>query len=176
MAMDSVPPQLPRDLSDLIAGGPPRAAVEAIKLRYGVTMPAAMKVISNVLAGLPANAQTQQDETWLVNWLGPLEAGFKQRHFRGLPPQLTGGIDKRVPDPPPVLLIMVLSGVSATLYRYSADGHSAGNTFHESRGAAIYQAEAEYGSALTGWVPVVSKSHRRPSAYARELILARQVG
>jgi hypothetical protein len=173
MDMGSIPPQLPRDLLDMIVTATPKAAVDAIRRRYDVTMPVAMKVVSNVIRGAPANDLETHDEAWLINWIGSLGPDFESRRFRGLPPQLTGGLDLGTRELPPILLVLVISADEAMLYRYDSYGRPVGNSLHESRQAALDQAESEYGSALTEWMQLSSVPADSPQAYARQLILAR---
>lgn len=57
------------------------------------------------------------------NRLGPLEPGFVNPHFTRLPAKLTNGVDTRVPDPLPVLLVLEeTDDGSASLFRYDKQG------------------------------------------------------
>src|SRR4051794_30580364 len=53
-------------------------------------------------------------------------------------------------------------------YRYSADGLFAGDTWHESRDAALTALAAEYGNALSDWRPVPEGYD--PTEYALSLV------
>jgi hypothetical protein len=77
-------------------------------------------------------------------------------HYRGLPVELTGGVDRRtvMPWARVVLLEEEEPGGSATLWRWDANGEFAGDTWHESVEDAMGQAEFEYGVALGAWRPV----------------------
>ena len=107
----------------------------------------------------------------------------KTKHYVGLPPELTGGIDKRTEMPEAEVLIVMRdepvdsSTISETsrrilaklsegavkgtaeeskepgwmLYRCTADGRDAGDTWHESLDDVLDQAALEYGDAFAEW-------------------------
>lgn len=78
----------------------------------------------------------------------------KVRHYKGLPPQLTGGADSREQLAVPILLLIEQEADGASLYRYDADGRIVGDTFHETLDDARRQAHLEYGKQPADWEPV----------------------
>jgi hypothetical protein len=88
----------------------------------------------------------------LLPRIGPRERG---RHHEGLPPELTDGEDHRVPlSHPAILAIEESPRGQIFLYRYSSDGESVGDTWHQSVEEAIEQAEGEYRDVLGPWLRV----------------------
>ena len=77
------------------------------------------------------------------------------RQFVGLPPELTGGVDRRLAMPrASVLVLMRDTDGSIYLYRFAPSGVAAGDTWHPDIAQAKGQAEFEYGDAMGAWRPV----------------------
>lgn len=76
------------------------------------------------------------------------------RHYRGFPPNITGGKDLREQLGTPVLLLIdnKLSGIF--LFRYAQNGEVVGDTWHTSIDEAKEQADSEYGDFISEWVSV----------------------
>lgn len=78
-------------------------------------------------------------------------------HFRGLPPELTGGIDHREPLPWPRFLVIeeragrLLHEPGVLLYRFDEDGIFGGDSWHATVHDALDQAQYEYGGFLNEW-------------------------
>ena len=69
------------------------------------------------------------------------------------------------------VVLLVADHDSAMLFRYTAYGEAAGDTWHPSPGAARHQAAEEYGEALGEWVAVpreVADAHLFAVRYAAE--------
>lgn len=78
--------------------------------------------------------------------------------------------DKMLPVPDVVLLVSD-DGKSAMVFRYTAHGEFAGDTFHPSIDDAKQETEAEYGEALLPWQEVpndVGDAHAFSVRYAHE--------
>src|SRR5258708_4476685 len=74
------------------------------------------------------------------------------RQLAGLPPELAGGRDDRVPLPRPcVLIVQQGSGRGLLMYRYTRDRRCGGDTWHENLEHAQEQAEFEFGDAVGEW-------------------------
>ena len=81
------------------------------------------------------------------------------KHYSGFPTELTGGKDERMMFPwPHVLMIREDSDSSFLLYRYSKEGHPAGDTWHIDLDDAIDQAELEYEVSPTDWKAIPAES------------------
>jgi hypothetical protein len=74
------------------------------------------------------------------------------RHFVGLPPELTGGVDRRHEMGPPALIVIYVEQDGVCLYRYDDRGKSVGDTWHESVEEAKHQATFEYGPRVGSWL------------------------
>jgi hypothetical protein len=90
----------------------------------------------------------------LMTKLRQIPAESPTRHFLGLPPQLTGGVDHRVPLPQPRILIIDQDPEGFLLLRYSDSGEFGGDTWHSELEDAKQQAEFEYRGFIVGWRPV----------------------
>lgn len=86
--------------------------------------------------------------------VSPQEQAPRTRHFSGFPPEVTGGRDHRTELPPARVLVIEESPDGFMLYRYTVDGHCAGDTWHSDLDHAIHQAQHEYADALGEWRPV----------------------
>ena len=75
----------------------------------------------------------------------------KVRHFRGFPPQLTGGKDDRKDFPAAGVLVIEKIPDGIFLIRYTQDGSFAGDTWHKTVEDAKNQANYEYGKLLREW-------------------------
>lgn len=75
------------------------------------------------------------------------------RQFLGLPAELAGGTPP-TPMSDPDVVVLAATSDGPMLFRYTARGEFAGDTWHESLEDAKAQAEAEYGSALGDWQDV----------------------
>jgi hypothetical protein len=72
---------------------------------------------------------------------------------------------------PDVLLLVADEDAGAMLFRYTAHGELAGDTWHPTVGDAHEQAAYEYGQALVAWVDVpsdVTDAHAFAVRYAYE--------
>jgi len=87
----------------------------------------------------------------LIALVGQPEEQQHSRHFLGFPPELTGGIDyrERLPWPRVVLIEEKNSGIF--LYRFTENGSTCGDTWHQNLDEAKEQAAFEYGHLLAGW-------------------------
>ena len=78
----------------------------------------------------------------------------KTRHYRGWPPQLTGGSDSRELMEPAALLVIEHKPDGVFLYRFTADRRCVGDTWHETLDAAKQQAAFEFDHLLSDWKEV----------------------
>lgn len=72
-------------------------------------------------------------------------------HFEGFPPGLTADPSPRNPLPDPNWLEIEISADGCFLYRYTASGEFAGDTWHASLDDAHHQALYEYDSRPEDW-------------------------
>jgi hypothetical protein len=73
------------------------------------------------------------------------------KHYTGLPPELTNGVDQREQMHPSGFLIIEESPDGMFLYRYDAKGQCVGDTWHMNMDDAKHQAAYEYEGALGTW-------------------------
>jgi len=78
----------------------------------------------------------------------------KVKHYRGLPPEVTGLPDRRELMQAAVLLLIEERPDGAFLFRFTDDGRIAGDTWHANVAEAQNQARFEFGEALSEWKPV----------------------
>jgi hypothetical protein len=79
-------------------------------------------------------------------------------HYRGLPPEVTGGIDYRTELPRAVVIVLDQTDTEEVyLYRYDATGAFITDTWHASIEDAREQAQFEYDKALGMWLDVPSR-------------------
>ena len=90
------------------------------------------------------------------------------RHYRGLPPELGGADDTREEMPLAEVLLIEVETDGVFLFRLTADGLFAGDTWHQSIQEAQEQAKFEFGPDLSNWTPVPSDVEDM-IAYARKL-------
>jgi hypothetical protein len=77
------------------------------------------------------------------------------RHFEGLPPELTAGVDERVTLAHPAILTIEESPRGQIfLDRYTLKGEPVGDTWHPTVEEAIEEAQYEYGEILGPWIEV----------------------
>ena len=76
------------------------------------------------------------------------------KHFHGLPPEVSGGLDKRLELGPPKLLVVEQNADGVFLYRYDAHGEFVGDTWHMTVSDAQKQAEYEYDGVALDWSEV----------------------
>ena len=75
--------------------------------------------------------------------------GPRTRHYDGLPPEMTGGVDTRREMPPAVLVLVAPYGDGRwDLDRYAGDGSYAGSSMHDTWGSLVEQLQSEYLSDL----------------------------
>jgi len=86
----------------------------------------------------------------LVANLAPFDED-NTRQLRGFPPEVTGGVDGRVPMPSARLLVITTKPDGVFLERFASDGEFAGDTWHRSVEEARQQADSEYGLRLGDW-------------------------
>jgi hypothetical protein len=82
----------------------------------------------------------------------------KQVQFEGLPEALSGGKDTRRELPIAQILIIEEKDDGVYLYRFTADGHFGGDTWHTVIEDAKHQAQSEYGEAVGEWHPIPSQA------------------
>jgi hypothetical protein len=90
----------------------------------------------------------------LMAKISGLPPDLPSRHFQGLPPQVTGGMDNRIPLPKARLLIIEQESDGFLLLRYSKRGEYAGDTWHDELEDAKTQAEFEYPNSVGGWLTI----------------------
>ena len=95
------------------------------------------------------------------------DAPVETRQFRGLPPDFTQGVDHREALPWPRVLVIEKKPDGIFLFRLTEDGTCVGDTWHMSPEEAQAQAEAEYGTHLSGWKDV-PEAVDDPLTYALE--------
>ena len=78
----------------------------------------------------------------------------KVKHYRGLPPELTGGKDLRELLEAPVLLVIEKEVDGVFLFRFTAAGQVVGDTWHRTVEEAQQQARFEFGESLSNWISV----------------------
>jgi hypothetical protein len=77
---------------------------------------------------------------------------LQSQYYVGLPPEMTGGDDLRVPMPIPRVVIAAEGERRGwVLYRYTSDRKFAGETWHPSMPDAKEQAAQEFNEALGKW-------------------------
>jgi len=76
------------------------------------------------------------------------------KHYRGLPPEVTGGKDDRVEMPSPSVLIIQEKPDGIFLNRFVATGEHAGDTWHRSLEEAKEQAALEFAGHISEWKEV----------------------
>ena len=104
--------------------------------------------------------------TRLIALVGPLAGERHAVHTANHPLRP----EQMLPVPDVVLLVSDDSG-SAMVFRYTAHGDFAGDTFHPSVDDAKAETEAEYGEALLPWEPVpddVGDAHAFAVRYAHD--------
>ena|SRR5688572_13285906 len=82
----------------------------------------------------------------------PFEA--KVKHYRGLPPALTGGADLREPVGPPELIAIEEKPDGVFMFRFGPNGQVVGDTWHMTVEEAKQQAQGEFGDVLSDWTLV----------------------
>lgn len=90
----------------------------------------------------------------LFNVLTPSLVQREPRHFQGLPPVLTNSVDTRIPLPPGRILLISRTSSGIFLYRYTANGGYAGDTWHANVDDALEQASFEFEEDLNEWQDV----------------------
>jgi hypothetical protein len=108
---------------------------------------------------------TTKQSRW-VALIGALSRERRAEHTNGFPLDP----EKMLPIADVVLVVPDEEG-SAMLFRYTAHGDIAGDTWHASVGDAKEQAADEYGDALIAWVEVpadVIDAHAFAVQYAHE--------
>lgn len=85
------------------------------------------------------------------SFVGTMSKPSPVRHYRGLPPELTGGVDLREDMPAAQVVVIEEKKSGIFLYRLDANGADCGDTWHLSVEEAKHQARFEYGDALSTW-------------------------
>ena len=80
--------------------------------------------------------------------------GPKASHYRGLPPELTGGKDQRERMPRPALVTIEQKPDGVFLFRFTSNGLAVGDTWHMTVEEAQDQARFEFGDSLLEWKAV----------------------
>jgi hypothetical protein len=78
----------------------------------------------------------------------------KVKHYRGLPPELTGGKDLRERLDVPALVVIEEKPDGVFLFRFTADGRVVGDTWHMTVDEAQQQSRFEFADLLCNWKPV----------------------
>ena len=73
------------------------------------------------------------------------------KHYCGLPPELTAGSDHRKQMETPALVCIEETSDGVFLFRFTADGHVVGDTWHTTVEEAKQQARFEFPELLSGW-------------------------
>ena len=100
-----------------------------------------------------------------VALVGALHGPRFETHTHGYP------MDPAKMLPMADVLLLITGNDGAMLFRYTAHGELAGDTWHETVGDACEQAAAEYGYSLGEWVDVpyeVENPHEYAVRYAAE--------
>lgn len=93
-------------------------------------------------------------------------AELRTKHYSGLPPEVTDdGQDTRTMMPWPAILLINEEDSGVFLYRFTADGEYAGDTWHQSLDDAKHQAEFEFAPHYSEWI-AVPRDVEDPLAYA----------
>lgn len=116
----------------------------------------------------------QTSQSWYAR-IGDPPSKRKVRHSVGFPRELGGGGALaegagRLPWPAVVVLEQHARTRHCTLFRFSAKGEFAGDTWHLTLDDAREQAEYEFGSALGRW-NAIPEGVPDPQAYARDQVL-----
>jgi len=86
--------------------------------------------------------------------LSGVRPSLKVKHYVGVPPELTDGVDKRTELGPPLLLVIEEKPDGVFLYRYDARGGCVGDTWHMNIDDAKHQAAYEYEDLVQEWQDV----------------------
>ena len=78
----------------------------------------------------------------------------KTKHFRRLPPQVTGGVDSRQLMESPAVLVIEQKPDGVFLFRFTPDSHCVGDTWHKTIDDAKKQAAFEFDELLSAWKAV----------------------
>ena len=78
----------------------------------------------------------------------------KTRHYVGLPPIMTGGIDHRSAMPIASILVIEEETDGVFLVRFTGEGKEVGDTWHRSIKEAMEQASFEFHEMVSEWKPV----------------------
>ena len=73
------------------------------------------------------------------------------KHYRGMPPELTGGKDRRQEMGPAHFLLIEEIHDGVFLYRFDAKGECVGDTWHMNLDDAKHQASSEFDGVLLNW-------------------------
>lgn len=76
------------------------------------------------------------------------------KHYRGLPPVLTGGRDTRVEDPAAMFLLIEEDPSGVFLYGFGENGECITDTWHLTVDDAKHQADFEYEGTVLHWTEV----------------------
>jgi hypothetical protein len=75
----------------------------------------------------------------------------KVRHYRGMPPELTGHEDHRQEMARPSVLVIEEKKDGVFLFRFASDGHCVGDTWHRTIDEAKEQAGYEFENLVSAW-------------------------
>lgn len=78
----------------------------------------------------------------------------KTKHYIGIPPELTGGVDTRQEMGTALFLVIQEEPDGITLYRYGAQGTCVGDIWHRNVDEAKEQATYEFGGLAQEWIEV----------------------
>lgn len=114
---------------------------------------------------------TQPHRTRSLSLIGPLEGRRRITHTAGFP------IDPaQLPPAPDVILLVTDGDPGAMLFRYTAQGEFAGDTWHPSAEDAREHAIYDYSDALGEWIDVpndVENAHAYAVKYAADRLHTR---
>lgn len=89
------------------------------------------------------------------------------KHYRGFPPALTGGADRREAMVAAAFLVIEEKASGWFLVRFTADGSCVGDTWHMSVNEAKDQAIFEFGNGLSEWEAIPSAESDAIAFYLR---------
>jgi len=75
----------------------------------------------------------------------------RTKHYQGMPPELTGGVDLRREMAAASVLVIKHKHDGIFLFRYTTDGRCVGDTWHQSLEDAKEQAEMEFSEHVSEW-------------------------
>jgi hypothetical protein len=87
----------------------------------------------------------------VFSWVGITNERNRIKHYKGFPPELTGGKDERIVLPSPRLLVIEELKEGVFLDRFDEEGKPITDTWHRTVAEAKDQAIYEYKDLLSPW-------------------------